>query len=148
MVSGDRRWHVWCPLLGMGTISNYEDLVCWRLAVQLRDELIAITDRPRVRENRSFCDQVGPSTRSAPCNIAEGFDRSNREFLRYVLIALGSLRETDTHLGEALARKYVTPEEHANLRILTKRAIRAGEGLKAYLEWRISRSRDIEEPPE
>ena len=74
------------------------------------------------------------STRSAPCNIAEGFDRSNREFLRYVTIALGSLRETNTHLGEALTRKYVTPEEHAHLRTLTKRAIRAGEGLKAYLE--------------
>jgi four helix bundle protein len=128
----------------MGTISNYEDLVCWRLAVQLRDELIAITDRPQVRRNHGFCDQVGRSTRSAPCNIAEGFDRSNREFLRYVTIALGSLRETNTHLGEALTRKYVTPEEHAHLRTLTKRAIRAGEGLKAYLEWRIGRRHDPE----
>jgi four helix bundle protein len=131
----------------VGTISNYEDLVVWQLSVQLRDELIAITDRPRVRRNRKFCDQVGESTRSTPCNVAEGFDRSNREFLRYLNIALGSLRETNTHLGEALARKYVSPDEHLHFRTLAKRAIRAGEGLKGYLEWRISRSRDTEEPP-
>jgi four helix bundle protein len=126
----------------MGTISTYENLVCWQLAVQLRDELIAVTDRPLVQRNYNFCDQVGRSTRSAPCNIAEGFDRSNSEFLRYLNIALGSLRETETHLGEALKRKYVTPDEHAYFRTLTKRAIRAGEGMKAYLEWRIRRNRD------
>jgi four helix bundle protein len=131
----------------MGTISNYEDLLCWQLSVQLRDGLIPITDRPRVRRNRKFCDQVGESTRSAPCNIAEGFDRSNREFLRYLNIALGSLRETNTHLGEALARNYLTPDEHAHFRTLAKRAVRAGEGLKGYLEWRISRSKDVDEPP-
>lgn len=131
----------------MGTIWNYEDLWCWRLAVQLRDELIPITDRPRVRRNRKFCDQIGESTRSAPSNIAEGFDRSNREFLRYLNIALGSLRETNTHLGEALARKYVTSDEHAYFRVLAKRATRAGEGLKRYLEWRISGGGQDEEPP-
>jgi four helix bundle protein len=132
----------------MGTISNYEDLLCWQLSVRLRDELIPITDRPRVRRNRRFCDQVGDSTRSAPCNIAEGFDRSNREFLRYLTIALGSLRETNTHLGEARARKYVTADEYEHLRTLVKRAVRAGEGLKAYLEWRINRNKDEEPPPE
>ena len=83
----------------MGTISNYEDLLCWQLSVQLRDELIPITDRPRVRRNRKFCDQIGRSTRSTPANISEGFDRSNREFPRFLIIALGSLRETGTHLG-------------------------------------------------
>jgi four helix bundle protein len=131
----------------VGTISNHEDLVCWQLSVQLRDELIPVTDRPRVRRNCKFCDQIGKSTRSAPANISEGFDRSNREFLRYLNIALGSLRETSTHLGEALVRQYISPDEHAHFGTLAKRAIRAGEGLKAYLEWRISRSRDSEEPP-
>jgi four helix bundle protein len=131
----------------MGTISNYEDLLCWQLSVQLRNELIPITARPRVRCNRKFCDQIGESARSAPANIAEGFDRSNREFLRYLNIALGSLRETSTHLGEALARKYVTPDEHVHFRILAKRAIRAAEGLKGYLEWRNSKGRDDEAPP-
>jgi hypothetical protein len=61
--------------------------------------------------------------------------------------ALGSLRETNTHLDEALARNYLTPDEHSHFRTLAKRAVRAGEGLKGYLEWRISRTKDVDEPP-
>ena len=121
----------------MATASHYRELLCWQLSARLRDELIPITERPRVRRHRKFCDQIEDSTRSAPANIAEGFDRSNREFLRYLNIALGSLRESENHLDEALGRKDVTPDEHLNFRTLAKRAIRASEGLKKYLEWRI-----------
>lgn len=121
----------------MATITNYRDLVCWQLSVVLRDELIAITDRPRVRRHRAFCDQVEESTRSSAANIAEGFDRSNREFLRYLNIALGSLRETENHLDEGLVRRFLTAEEHDRCCRLAKRAVRAAEGLKAHLERRI-----------
>ena len=121
----------------MATITHYRVLLCWQLSAQIRDELISVTDRPRVRRHRSYCQQVEESTRSAPANISEGFDRSNREFLRYLTIALGSLRETENHLDEALARRYLSPEEHRHFRTLAKRAIRAGEGLRAYLERRL-----------
>ena len=121
----------------MATATHYRELICWQLSAQLRDELIPITERPRVKRRRKFCEQVEDSTRSAPANIAEGFDRSNREFLRYLNIALGSLRETENHLDEALVRKFVSTEEHLHFRTLAKRAIRAAEGLKAYLERRL-----------
>jgi four helix bundle protein len=123
----------------MATVKHYRELVCWQLSVELRSGLIAITDRPRVRRNLKFCDQVGDSTRSAPANIAEGFNRSNREFMRYLDIALGSLQETENHVDEALERKYLTPEEHLRFRTLAKRAIRAAEELKAYLRRRTQR---------
>jgi len=122
----------------MATVTHYRELLCWQLSARLRDELIPITERPRVKRHRRFCDQVEDSTRSAPANIAEGFDRSNREFLRYLNIALGSLRESENHFDEALARKYVSAEEHIHFRTLAKRAIRASEGLKAYLERRLN----------
>ena len=121
----------------MATASHYRELLCWQLSARLRDEIIPITERPRVKRHRKFCDQVEDSTRSAPANIAEGFDRSNREFLRYLNIALGSLRESENHFDEALGRKYVSAEEHVHFRTLAKRAIRATEGLKAYLESRL-----------
>ena len=95
--------------------------------------MIAITDRPKVRSNFKYCQQVGESTRSAPANIAEGFKRTNRIFMQYLDIALGSLQETENHVDEALERKYVTPDEHAHFRLLAKRAIRAAEQLRAYL---------------
>jgi len=123
----------------MATVTHYRDLLCWQLSTRLRDEFIPITERPRVRWHRRFCNQVEDSTRSAPANIAEGFDRSNREFLRYLNIALGSLRESENHFDEALVRKYLAPVEHVHFRTLAKRAIRASEGLKAYLESRLEK---------
>jgi four helix bundle protein len=120
----------------MATVKHYRELVCWQLSVELRRGLIAVTDRPRVRRNLKYCDQVGDSTRSAPANIAEGFNRTNREFMRYLDIALGSLQETENHVDEALERRYISPEEHQCFRTLAKRAIRGTQELKAYLRCR------------
>ena len=117
----------------MATFKSYRELICWQLAAQIRREMIEVTERPTVRQNLKFCDQVGDSTRSAPANISEGFKRSNPMFIKYLDVALGSLQETENHVDEALERKYVTPDEHAHFRLLAKRAIRAAEELRSYL---------------
>lgn len=122
----------------MATIKSYRDLVCWQLAVELRRRMIAVTDRPQVRRDLRYCDQVGDSTRSAPANIAEGFKRSNRIFMHYIDIALGSLQETENHVDEALERRYLSVAEHQECRVLAMRAIRAAEELKAYLRRRTA----------
>ena len=119
------------------TLHSYRELACWQLSVQLRDEIIEITDRPVVALNFEFCQQIGGSTRSAVSGIAEGFGRSNREFHRYLEIALGSLRETENHIDEALKRRYLTAAEHHHLRSLAKGAHQAALGLAHYLERRI-----------
>jgi hypothetical protein len=49
-------------------------------------------------------------------------------------IALGSIDETENHLGEALDAKYISTDEHADLRVLVKRARTASQRLLAYLE--------------
>jgi four helix bundle protein len=123
------------------TVKSYRELVCWQLSVQLRDEMIEITDRAPVARHVRFCEQVGGSTRSATANIAEGFGRSSKEFRQYLQIAMGSLRETETHIDEALQRKYVSEEEHRHLRRLTKRAYHAALGLSQYLARRIREAR-------
>jgi four helix bundle protein len=124
-----------CP--SIMTFKSYRELVCWQLSTQLRDEVIDITDRPHVSRHIKFCEQLGGSTRSVTANIAEGFGRSNKEFRRYLQVALGSLRETETHLDEALQRGYVSDEEHRHLRRLAKRAYHAALGLSHYLNRRI-----------
>jgi four helix bundle protein len=117
----------------MATIKSYRELLCWQHSVELRRGLIEVTERPHVRTNFTFCAQVGQSARSAPANIAEGFKRSNRVFINYLDIAIGSLQESENHVDEALERKYVAPDEHERFRTLAKRAIRAAEQLRAYL---------------
>ena len=85
-----------------------------------RKDMIAVTDRVQVRRNVKYCDQVGDSTRSAPANIAEGFNRS------------------ENHIDEGLERRYVSSDEHERFRTLAKRAIRAAEELKRYLRGRVT----------
>lgn len=44
-------------------------------------------------------------------NIAEGFDRqSNREFMRFLLIAVSSASEVKSHLYVTLDQKYIDEE--------------------------------------
>ena len=112
---------------------SYRDLVCWQLSAQLRDEMIAITERPGFARNFKLCEQIGQSTRSAAANIAEGFGRSDSEFRRFLDIALGSLKETENHVDEAFQRRYLTSEEHEHLRRLAKRAHQAALRLSQYL---------------
>ena len=61
--------------------------------------------------------------------------------MNYLDIALGSLQETENHVDEALERKYLDAAEHAQFRLLAKRAIRAAEELKAYLRRSSSQRR-------
>ena len=122
------------------TFKSYRELVCWQLSVQLRNEVIEITERPLVARHYKFCEQVGASTRSAVSSIAEGFGRSNKEFHRYLQIALGSLQETENHVDEALQRRFVSPLEHERIRQLAKGAHQAALGLSHYLKRRIRES--------
>jgi four helix bundle protein len=122
------------------TARSYRDLICWQLSAQLRDELIAITDRLAVGWDYKLREQTGQSSRSAAANIAEGFGRSDSDFRRFLQIALGSLRETENHVDEVFNRRFLTADEHAQLRRLTKRAHQACLRLSQYLS-RCSRQR-------
>ena len=51
-------------------------------------------------------------------------------------IALGSIDETENHLGEALDAGYITDDAHAELLVLVKRARTASQRLLKYLEQR------------
>jgi four helix bundle protein len=65
-----------------------------------------------VARDFGFCDQIRESARSAPANIAEGFGKYDPpEFRRYLGIAVGSLKETQNHLRDALAQRYVGLDE-------------------------------------
>jgi four helix bundle protein len=119
---------------------KFEDLIVWQLSAKIQQEAGAILDRPDVRRDGKFCEQLRGSTRSAPANMAEGFGRySPREFIRYLRIASGSLHETKNHLHEALNRGSIDAPTHERLVRLTLRALKADWRLQAYL-------RDAKEP--
>lgn len=72
----------------------------------------------------NFCSQIERAARSASSNVAEGFGRYQPDDnARFVRIALGSLYETQSLVGEALTKKYIEESESTELGILLRRAI-------------------------
>jgi four helix bundle protein len=118
----------------MATIKRPEDLDAYRIAVELRERVFAVVARPAVARHFKFCDQIRDSSRSAPANLAEGLGRYKpRDNARFVRNALGSLNETQNHLGEAYTEKYIDEDEFYELFALAGRAIATSTGWHNYL---------------
>jgi len=97
---------------------RYKDLQVWQEAMTLAELVYAkLAGFPRV-ELYGLADQLRRAVTSIPSNIAEGSGRdSDRDFLRFLVIARGSLFEVDTQLtlaerfhymeyDQALARQF------------------------------------------
>lgn len=119
----------------MTSAKRFEDLVCWQLAEELRERMIAVTDRECVRGDRRFYEDARAAARSAPANIAEGFGLYDpKPNARHVQIAKGSLAETKNHILDAIKRGYVDKKERDELLLLAKRAIGATRNYLLYLK--------------
>ena len=93
-------------------VKNHRDLTVWQKAVDLVMEVNhLITKLPR-DEKFALADQLRRAASSIPSNIAEGRARSSdRDYLRFLYMARGSLAEIDTQLYIAVKMKYFTDSD-------------------------------------
>jgi four helix bundle protein len=88
------------------------DLKIWQKSIALVEGCYRVSAKFPVEERFGLTSQIRRASTSVPANIAEGFGRWNsREFLRFLAIASGSLRELETHLVIACRLGYLG--EHA-----------------------------------
>ena len=79
-----------------GTIRRFEDLKVWQEAMGIVREVYSCL---KTCKDFGLRNHIQPSAVSIPSNIAEGFERgTNKEFIRYLLIAKGSCGELRTQL--------------------------------------------------
>jgi four helix bundle protein len=92
--------------------TNYRDLIAWQKAMDLV-ELVYVLTRAFPREEMyGLTGQLRRAAVSIPSNIAEGQGRtSSREFLNFLSIAHGSLREVETQLLIAQRINYLQPDQ-------------------------------------
>jgi four helix bundle protein len=77
-------------------MAGFEELEVWKASMRLTVSIYAMFDESR---DYGFRDQICRSSVSIPSNIAEGHDRgTDREFIRFLQIALGSAAELRTQL--------------------------------------------------
>ncbi len=81
------------------SIQSYQDLKVWQEAMNLAEECYRVTKQFPKEETYGMISQIRRASVSIPANIAEGYGRRTRgEYIQFLYIAQGSLKELETHL--------------------------------------------------
>ena len=89
-------------------LKTHKDLDVWNKAMDLAEQLYLLTGRFPKEEQFGLISQVRRAAVSIASNIAEGAARnSNKEFLQFLYIALGSAAEIETQLLLAKRLKFL-----------------------------------------
>ena len=90
-------------------LRSYRDLLVWQKAVELAVLIYRLTEGFPTREIYGLASQIRRAGVSVPSNIAEGYGRGSRkEYLQFLSIAQGSLKELETQTILAQRLGYAT----------------------------------------
>ena len=91
---------------------GYRDLKVWQKGIDFVQEVYRISSSFPDDERFGLTAQIRRAAVSVPSNIAEGRGRgSDKEFIRFIHIALGSLAEVDTQLEVAVRLHFIREQE-------------------------------------
>ena len=91
---------------------RFENLEVWKLSREFVSRIYSETKHFPESEKFGLTLQVRRAALSITLNITEGSDRkSDREFIRFLLIALGSLEEVVAGMYVALDQQFITREK-------------------------------------
>lgn len=95
---------------------RFEKLEIWQLSRKFAVEIYKITSNFPSAERFALTDQLRRAVVSIALNIAEGSDRkSDKDFARYLRMAIGSIEEVVTALYIALDLGYIKKDEFDKL---------------------------------
>src|SRR5207253_10315334 len=84
---------------GKMAISSYRDLRVWQEGLAFAKGCYFLTRQFPKEELFGLTSQIRRAAASIPANIAEGNGRENsKEYIHFLRIAQGSLKEVETHL--------------------------------------------------
>lgn len=80
-------------------IQSYRDLKVWQVGMDLAEECYLATRLFPKEERYGMISQIRRASASIAANVAEGHGRKTRaEYIQFLYIAQGSLKELETHL--------------------------------------------------
>jgi four helix bundle protein len=114
-----------------GEIRSYRDLNVWQFGMDLAELAYRITRRSPRDEIYGMTSQIRRAAASVPANIAEGHGRNSRgEYIQFLRVAQGSLKELETHI--LLARRIGFATER-DVSLLLERAETTGKMLRSLI---------------
>jgi len=101
------------------SVRTHKDLDIWKMSIELVKDIYEVTEKFPNREQFGLVAQLRRASVSIPSNIAEGSARnSNKEFIQFCYISLGSLSEVETQIIISNELNFITKDISSN--ILTK----------------------------
>lgn len=89
-------------------MSNHKELEIWKKSIEFVSEIYEITKKFPKEEIYGLTNQIRRCAISIPSNIAEGSARqSDKEFIQFLYVAMGSLVELETQLIIAKNLDYI-----------------------------------------
>ena len=105
----------------LGPVKTYRDLLVWQKAKLMAVSIYRLCETPGLSRKYTLCDQMTRAATSIASNIAEGDERStNKESLRFTVIARASLAELETQVEIAHEIGAVSQEDVGRFRTLAE----------------------------
>jgi four helix bundle protein len=119
----------------MSAFKSFDEIIAWQKARELTKIIYLISATSKFDKDFSLKDQIRRSSVSVMANIAEGYDRrGDKEFIRFLNIAKGSLSEVKSHLFVAFDIEYIAQDKLDNLFLLIDEIAKLISGLIKYLK--------------
>jgi four helix bundle protein len=111
-------------------VRDYRELIAWQKAMDLVESVYRASGEFPQRETYGLSAQVRRAAVSIPSNIAEGQARySTKDFLHFLSIARGSLKEVETQILIAHRLGYMNDQGKSSLIELSEEVSRLVSGL-------------------
>jgi four helix bundle protein len=121
-------------------MKTHKDLEVWQKSIDLVTYIYKLTNIYPNEEKYGLVSQLRRSAVSIPSNIAEGAARqTNKEYIQFLYISLGSLMELDTQL---IISKNIELISEQTLNELQLKSQEIGKMLNGLISYRKSKFRD------
>jgi four helix bundle protein len=120
-------------------LRSYRDLLVWQKALDLTVLIYRLSEKFPKSEIYGLTSQVRRASVSVPSNIAEGYGRGSRkEYLHFLSVAQGSLKELETQVIVAQRLHYANDEEANGLLAVSETVGKMLGGLMRSLRTRAT----------
>jgi len=106
---------------------NHKEMDVWLKSMDLVEKIYTMSKEFPKEETYGLTNQIRKASVSIPSNIAEGAARkSNKEFLQFINIAVGSLAEVETQYLLSIRLGFLKEDIGINELIITVRKLLLG----------------------